>query len=305
MKLGISPDAIRSAAALVELARRTEVAGFDSIWVPDHLAFFGSPVVDPFQALAVFAAGSSNLMLGTSVYILPLRPAAQVAKATASLDVLSEGRLVLGVGVGGEFAGEFKASGVPVGERGRRTDEALFVLRHLWAGSGEAFSGRFSTIPEGTRLNPLPHRPKGPPIWVGGRADAAIRRAAATGDGYLGFLLDAAGFAKRISQVRELAARGGRDPRAIIAALVTFAYVGRNAASSIDLVTQKLEANYGVPMRNAVERYAVVGTINEGTTRARSLAEAGVEHLVLASPLRGAEFDEQLAELAKLRERVR
>ena len=302
MKLGISPDAIRSAAALVELARRTEAAGFDSIWVPDHLAFFGSPVVDPFQALAAFAAGSSSLMLGTSVYLLPLRPPAQVAKAAASLDLLSEGRLVLGFGVGGEFAGEFEASGVPVCERGPRMDEALLVLRQLWAGSGEAFSGRFSSIPQGMRLNPLPRRSKGPPVWVGGRADAAIQRAAATGDGYLGFLFDAAGFAQRMSRVRELAKGRGRDPRAIVAALVTFAYLGRNSACAIDLVTQKLEANYGIPMRAAVERYAVVGTIDECTARVGSLAEAGVEHLVLASPLRGAEFDEQLEQLAKLRQ---
>src|SRR5206468_12327530 len=133
-----SPDAIRTAPALAELAGRAEAAGFDSIWVPDHLAFFGSPVVDPFQALAAFAAGSSTLTLGTSVFVLPLRPPAQVAKAAASLDVLSEGRLVLGVGVGGEFPGEFEASGVRLAERGRRMDEALVVLRHLWAGSGKA-----------------------------------------------------------------------------------------------------------------------------------------------------------------------
>jgi probable F420-dependent oxidoreductase len=305
VKIGISPDAIRSAASLVELARRTEAAGFDSIWVPDHLAFFGSPVVDPFQALAAFAAGSSKLALGTSVFVLPLRPPAQVAKATASLDVLSEGRLVLGVGVGGEFAGEFHASGVPVGERGRRMDEALSVLRHLWSGSGEPFSGRFTTIPAGMRLNPLPHRPGGPPVWVGGRADAAVRRAAAAGDGYLGFLFDAPGFAKRMGQVRESARERGRDPDSIVAGLVTFAHVGRDSPSAIDAVTQRLEMNYGVPMRAAVERYGVVGELEACVDRARSLAEAGVEHLVLASPLRGVEFDAQFEALARLRERVR
>jgi probable F420-dependent oxidoreductase len=302
VKIGLSPDSIRPAAALAELARRTEAAGFDSIWVADHLAFFGSPVMDPFQALAAFAAGSTELQLGTSVFVLPLRPAAQVAKATASLDLLSEGRLVLGVGVGGEFAGEFQASGVPVGERGRRMDEALSVLRHLWAGSGGAFGGRFSTIPEGMRLNPLPSRPQGPPVWIGGRADAAIRRAAAVGDGYLGFLLDAPAFAKRMRQLRALAAERGRDPAAIVAGLVTFAHVARDAEAAIDAVTRRLEANYGVPMRAAVERYGVVGTREQCIARVRSLAAAGVEHLVLASPFRGAEFDEQLEELAKLKE---
>jgi alkanesulfonate monooxygenase SsuD/methylene tetrahydromethanopterin reductase-like flavin-dependent oxidoreductase (luciferase family) len=238
------------------------------------------------------------------VFVLPLRPAAQVAKATASLDVLCDGRLIFGVGVGGEFGGEFEASGVPLGERGRRTDEAIAVLRHLWAGSGEAFSGRFSTIPQGMQLNPLPLRASGPPIWIGGRADAAVRRAAAAGDGYLGFLLDEPGFAKRMRQVRALAAERRRDPDAIVAALVTFAYVGHDRASAIDHVAQTLEANYGIPMRTAVERYAVVGTLADCVDRARGLAAAGVEHLVLASPCRGAEFDEQLGELTSLREQV-
>jgi probable F420-dependent oxidoreductase len=300
MKIGISPDAIRPAAALVELARRVEAAGFDSIWVPDHLAFFGSPVVDPFQALAAFAAGSSKLVLGTSVYVLPLRAPAQVAKATASLDFVSEGRLVLGIGVGGEFAGEFEASGVPVGERGKRTDEAITVLRHLWAGSGDAFSGRFSSIPKGMRLDPLPARAGGPPIWVGGRADAAVRRAASAGDGYLGFLFDAPAFAKRMKQVRALAAERGRDPDSIVAGLVTFAHVGRDTASAVDAVTRRLEANYGVPMRAAVERYGIVGDLDACVVKLKALAEAGVEHLVFAAPFRGEEFDAQLPELAKL-----
>lgn len=300
MKLGLSPDAIRPARDLVALARRVEELGFDSIWVPDHLAFFGSPVVDPFQALAAFAAGSSRLVLGTSVFVLPLRAAAQVAKATASLDFVSEGRLVLGIGVGGEFAGEFEASGVPLGERGKRTDESIAVLRHLWAGSGEPFAGRFSSIPKGMRLDPLPARAGGPPIWVGGRADAAVRRAALAGDGYLGFLFDAGGFAKRMKQVRALAAENGRDPSAIVAGLVTFAHVGRDASSAVDAVTRRLEANYGVPMRAAVERYGIVGDLDSCRAKVKALAEAGVEHLVLAAPFRGEEFDEQLPVLAEL-----
>jgi probable F420-dependent oxidoreductase len=305
MKIGISPDAVRSAAKLVELARTAEIAGFDSIWVPDHLAFFGSPVVDPFQALAALAAGSTKLLLGTAVYVLPLRAPAQVAKATASLDVLSGGRLILGVGVGGEFPGEYQASGVPVGERGKRMDESIAVIRHLWAGSGGAFAGRFSTIPEGLKLNPLPPREAGPPIWIGGRAEAAVRRAAVAGDGYLGFLFDAPGFAKRMRQVREIAAERGRDPQRIAAGLVTFGYVGDDGAAAIDAVAKRLESNYGVPMRAAVERYGIVGELAACADRVRALADAGVEHLVLASPFRGEEFHRQLPLLAKLVDQVR
>jgi probable F420-dependent oxidoreductase len=305
MKIGLSPDAIRPARGLVALAARIEDAGFDSVWVPDHIAFFGSPVVDPFQALTAFAAGTTSLELGTSVLVLPLRAPALVAKGAASLDYVSEGRLVLGVGVGGEFPGEYEAAGVPLMERGRRMDEALAVVRQLWSGTREPFAGRFYSIRKDTRLNPLPHRVGGPPLWVGGRAEAAIRRAARAGDGYLGFLLDPAGFAKRMTRVRALAVEHGRDGNAIAGALVTFAHVGEDGEAAVRAVTERLEANYGVPMREAVERYGIVGDFGTCVERARAFAAAGVEHLVLAAPFRGVAFDAALPELARLAAAVR
>ena len=300
MKLGLSPDAVRSARELVELGRRIEDAGFASVWVPDHLAFFGSPTIDPFQALTAFAAGSRHLELGTSVLVLPLRAAALVAKSAASLDVLCEGRLTLGVGVGGEFPGEYEAAGVPLAERGPRLDEAIGVLRHLWSGSGAPFAGRFSSLRAGTRLNPLPARAGGPPIWVGGRAEVAIRRAARAADGYLGFLLDPTGFSQRMQQLRTLAAELGRDPRGILGGLLAFCHVADDAEAAVERVAKRLEANYGVPMRAAVERYGIVGSRVQCLERIAAYARAGVEHLVLTSPFRGAEFDAQLPEMARL-----
>lgn len=300
MNLGLSPDTVRRAAELAELGRRIEDAGFASVWVPDHLAFFGAPTIDPFQALTAFAAGSRRLELGTSVLVLPLRAPALAAKSAASLDALCEGRLVLGVGVGGEFPGEYEAAGVPLPERGPRLDEAIAVLRHLWSGCDAPFAGRFTTLRAGTLLNPLPARAGGPPIWVGGRANVAIRRAARSGDGYLGFLLDPQGFSRRMQQLRELASRFGRDPQRVTGALLAFCCVGDDAGATVARVAARLEANYGVPMRAAVERYGIVGSLAHCLERIEAYAAAGVEHLVLASPFRGSEFDEQLPQLARL-----
>jgi probable F420-dependent oxidoreductase len=294
VKLGLSPDTVRDARALAELARRVEDAGFASLWAPDHLAFFGSPTLDPFQALTAFAAGSRALELGTSVLVMPLRAPALVAKAAASLDALCGGRLTLGVGVGGEFAGEYEAAGVPLGERGARLDEGLAVLRHLWRGDPAPFHGRFSTLRAGTLLNPLPVRPGGPPLWIGGRADVALRRAARAGDGYLGFLLDPGGFEKRIARIQSLASRK------VTGALLTFCCVDDDASGARERVIRQLETNYGVPMRAAVERYAIVGSESECLERIAAHARAGVEHLVLTSPFRGADFDAQLPRLAQL-----
>jgi probable F420-dependent oxidoreductase len=294
VKLGLSPDTARDARALAELAGRIEDAGFASLWVPDHLAFFGSPTLDPFQALTAFAVGSKELGLGTSVLVLPLRAPALVAKAAASLDALCGGRLTLGVGVGGEFPGEYEAAGVPLAERGARLDEGIGVLRHLWSGRPTALAGRFTSLPAGAVLNPLPACAGGPPIWVGGRADVALRRAAQLGDGYLGFLLDPAGFQRRMARVRSLA------QRPVTGALLTFCCVDDDAEAARARVIRQLETNYGMPMRAAVERYGIVGPVSACLERMAAFADAGVEHLVLASPFRGPEFEVQLPRLARL-----
>src|ERR1700756_259757 len=116
---------------LVELV---DSCGFDSLWVGDHISF-ALPMLDPFLQLAQAAVVSRRLQLGTAVYLLPLRHPAPVAKQVATLDHLTEGRLVFGVGVGGEFPKEYEVCGVPLAERGARLSESLVVLRKLWSGT--------------------------------------------------------------------------------------------------------------------------------------------------------------------------
>src|SRR3954469_510543 len=120
-------------AEMESLVRLVDDCGYDSLWVGDHIAF-AVAILDPLLQLAQAAVVSRRLRLGTNVYLLPLRHPVPVAKQVASLDHLSEGRLIFGVGVGGEFPKEYEACGVPLNERGARLSEAIPMLRQLWSG---------------------------------------------------------------------------------------------------------------------------------------------------------------------------
>ena len=142
-------------AAARSQAQRAESLGFDSLWVGDHIAFH-VPIPDSLAMLAFAAGVTERITLGTSVYLLPLRHPTLIAKTTATVDLLSGGRLVLGVGVGGEFPPEFEAVGVPVAERGARADEAIGVVRRLWTEDGVAHAGKHFQFGAVT-VAPKPH----------------------------------------------------------------------------------------------------------------------------------------------------
>jgi len=156
LTFGIGPrwsEFAGSAQAIGRLAARIEVLGFDAIFVGDHLSFH-SPYLDPFVVLSIAAAHTSRLRLQTSVLILPLYQPFRLANAAATLDAASGGRLILGVGVGGEGPKDFAAVEVPIAERGRRADEILQILRRLWTEEGEVtFAGKFYRL-DGVRLQP-------------------------------------------------------------------------------------------------------------------------------------------------------
>jgi probable F420-dependent oxidoreductase len=208
---------------LVKLAEAAERLGYRTLYLPDHLlppAPYGDTyggVYEPLVTLAHLAAGTSAIRLGTSVLVLSLRSPFVVAKQVATLDRLSGGRAVLGVGVGWDRA-EFAAVGADFATRGARTDEDIALLRHLFRGGGP-FHGRFHHVEQGV-FAPVPAGPV--PIMVGGTSAAALRRAAALADEWQGVGVDAAAFARCAVRLRELSDRtprlstrlswrGGRD----------------------------------------------------------------------------------------------
>jgi len=299
VKLGIALEGIRPAAELATLAARIEKLGFASLWTPDHVSYT-QPIADPFQALSVCASATRRIALGTCVYLLPLRHPTLVAKQTASFDWLSGGRLVLGIGVGGEFPGEFAACEVPAAERGARASEAMPILRALWRGA-QPPTGRFFRVPP-TPIMPAPLQAAGPPIWVGGRSEAALRRAAWLGDGYLGYFLDPPGVQTRLARLRELRTEATDEERRgtpLTMALQTFVRTEDDRDHALARVTARLGAMYGAETQRAAGRFAIVGNGEDCRRRLGELAGAGVEHLICSPVVVSDDLEDQLERVAE------
>jgi probable F420-dependent oxidoreductase len=216
---------------LTNMGRLAEEAGADSLWVNDHLLMVESgrspypftpdgafpwpmdlPRYECLTTASFLAATTSRCRVGTSVLILPQRNVLELAKTTATLDALSGGRFVLGIGVGW-FAEEMDALGYQFDTRGRRTDEMIEVLRHCWTGRPQPFQGKEIAVPEGLIFEPRPSQPNGPPILVGGMSRAALRRAAQRGDGWLAFQrgeLDARQLADLLETLEDFREKAGR-----------------------------------------------------------------------------------------------
>lgn len=200
--------------AAVETAERL---GWETIWTTDHLLPDSSArardywsIFEAVATLAYAAGRTDRVRLGTSVLVVPMRNAVEQAKTLASVDALSDGRLIVGVGIGWseiEYANAGLADRFRV--RGAYLDEAILVWRHLWSGSREPFQGRFQSFDE-FNFEPLPVQGAQVPIIVGGRAEAALRRAGELGDGYQATSTAPAEYAQRAATVRAAARKAGR-----------------------------------------------------------------------------------------------
>jgi probable F420-dependent oxidoreductase len=218
---GARTEIIRAVAAAAE------AAGFATLWSGEHVVLVDRPAsvypysadgriavpaaedwLDPLLGLTFAAAVTSRIGVATGVLLLPEHNPVLLAKQAATLDVLSGGRLTLGVGIGWS-AEEFAALGVPFARRGERAAEYAAAMRLLWSDDVASFGGEFASF-DGVRVNPKPVRGRRIPIVVGGNSDAALRRVASFGDGWYGFNLTAAGAAERIATLAEYCEREGR-----------------------------------------------------------------------------------------------
>ncbi len=262
--------------AVAELA---EEVGYDSLWAGDHVSFH-NPIVDVTVALSTFAARTERIAIGAGVVLLPLRHPCLVAKEFASLDFVSGGRLVLGIGVGGEGGRDFEAVQVDIHERGARTDEALCALRELFSGPEATFAGRFFRF-AGVTIEPAPAQPAGPPLWVGGRSEAAVRRAGRLGDGWMPIWASPERFARGWADVRRHAREAGRDPDRLAPAVVLPALVGDHSQRAKAQLAEHLGRRYDIRVEpRLVDRYCLAGTAAECGERLRAYAEAGVRHVI-------------------------
>ncbi|MGQ9572624.1 MAG: LLM class flavin-dependent oxidoreductase [Dehalococcoidia bacterium] len=263
----------------LDQAEQVERLGFDSLWVSEHMLFY-VPTFDAVTVLAAFAARTQRILLGSAVLLLPLRHPTVIAKEVASLDIISNGRIILGIGVGGEFPREFVACGVPVNERGRRTDEAIVVMRRLWSESHVNHEGRFFRLEEAS-MEPKPVQKPGPPIWVAGRSEAAMKRAARLGDGYVPYLFSPERYRDSLAQVAALAEQGGRDPASIEPALYQFICMADTYDEARQRANRDLSVRYNQPFDRIVDRYCVLGPPDQCAERLLQYVEAGVRHFIL------------------------
>lgn len=216
----------------VTLAQAAEEAGFESIWTVEHVVVPAgyqsqypydrsgrmqggedAPIPDPLVWLTWVAAATERINLATGILILPQRNPVVLAKETATLDHLSGGRLLLGIGVGW-LEEEFAALGVPFNGRGRRTDEYVAALRTLWRDEDPSFEGKFVRFTS-ARMWPKPAREGGVPIVVGGHTEAAARRAGRLGDGFFPGRTNPERLSQLFGEMRKAAEDAGRDADAI------------------------------------------------------------------------------------------
>jgi probable F420-dependent oxidoreductase len=221
-------------AAIADVARAAEGAGIDDIWVSDHIILDPASTRPPasfHEALTVLtwaAAATERVGLGTSVLVAPYRNPVVLAKTLASLDNLSGGRVIAGL-ASGWLESEFAALAVPYRERGRRTDQAIEICRALWSGASAYALDRQSVRDHG--IAPLPARPGGPPIWVGGNSDAGIARAARAGDAWHTTVSDPAVLVGRLAVLDRALRMAGRER----ASLTVSVRVRTTAAELVDL----------------------------------------------------------------------
>ena len=270
-----------SAAPLLDLAARAESLGYDSVWVGDSL--LARPRHEPLTLLAGVAGRVKRVELGTAVLLPALRNPVLLAHQVATLDQVSEGRLILGVGFAADvpnIRAEFAAAGVPFEKRIGRMMEGLRLCRALWTGEPVTWDGRWQVA--GGTLAPTPHRPGGPPLWIGGNLQASLERAGRWFDGWFPISPDAAAFARHWAEVKAIAVDAGRDPAALSGAMYLTVCLDEDASRANTRLDAFLERYYGQPasvLRRRQAHYA--GSPSGIAPWLNGYAEAGASHLVL------------------------
>jgi probable F420-dependent oxidoreductase len=288
---------------ILMLARAIEEIGYDQIDLFDHVTVgLPSPdrresreatpiLLEPMVTLGAIASVTSRVGIGTGVLVLPQRQPALVAKQVSTLDVISGGRVRLGVGVGWQ-ASEYESLGVPFRERGRRMDEAIELMRAYWTVPSVTFEGAFYRA-EAMAMDPKPVQPGGPAIWIGGDSSAALRRAGRLGDGWIVMMNsdELAGVAsEKLAILRDAAEEAGRDPGEIgLQARISEAHdldrIGERVAALRELgftwVTVNMEILEAAGVTGLEAQIDMLGEIRERIRREVGGAPADERHLLV------------------------
>jgi alkanesulfonate monooxygenase SsuD/methylene tetrahydromethanopterin reductase-like flavin-dependent oxidoreductase (luciferase family) len=255
-------------------SREVEASGVDGVFVGDHVTFYGSGS-DGLIRLATIAAASEKLELQTCVFLLALRHPTPVALQCAMIDQDSRGRLILGVGIGGEDPNEWWACGVDPKTRARRTDEGMQILRSLWTQEETTFDGKYYKL-NSVRMRPKPFRAEGVTMQVGGRSDAALQRAGRYADGWTGIWVSTRRFTEARGKMHEAATAAGRGDVTLPRGMQFWMGVDKDKAAAREKVAGSMQAFYRIPFEQ-FERYTPFGTPEEVAEFIVPYVEAGCE----------------------------
>jgi probable F420-dependent oxidoreductase len=287
------------AAPLLALAERAEGLGYDSIWVGDSI--LARPRHEPLTLLAAVAARTKRAELGTAVLLPALRNPVVLAHLVATLDQISEGRFILGVGIASDVANiraEFLACGVPFEKRVGRMLEGLRLARALWTGTPVSWNGRW--VLEDQSLGPVPHRPAGPPIWIGGMVRASLERVGRLYDGWFPNAPSPERWRAQWDEIHQIARDAGRDPAQLTGAVYLTMTIGEDGARADERMNAFMLNYYGrTDMRARQANYA--GPAAGAAAWLNSWVQAGVQHIVLRL---AGEPERHLETIARLREQI-
>lgn len=268
------------ARELVEFGVWAEELGFDSLWVWDHI-FLGVdphfPIIDSLSLLTAIAARTSKVKLGTGILVLPARNPVLLAKQLSSMDLLSDGRLLMGM-ASGWYKREFDAIGVPFNKRGKIMDQNLEIMRRLWmedmvTQEYDQYNLRNSVMFPKPKQNPVP-------ILIGGYVDRVLKRAAQN-DGWLTYFYTPEGFTKSWKKIHDFAEEEGRDPAKLLNANQLPIMVGDSREKVHDPMMEWLEAEWDFPTWSDCTRdSAIIGNVDECVEQLQAHLDAGVQKLI-------------------------
>jgi probable F420-dependent oxidoreductase len=272
------PDAM----ALVEYGVKMEQLGFDSLWVWDHILLGvdpNFPIVDSLSLLTAIAARTTRIRLGTGILVLPLRNPVVLAKQLASMDQLSNGRLLMGM-ASGWYKREFDAVGVPFDKRGKIMDENLDILTRFWTEDMVKGEWTHHKIPAGV-MWPKPVQKPRPPILIGGYVDRVLQRAAVTGDGWLTYFYRPESFATAWAKIRAYAVEGGKNPDTLLNAAQLPIRIGRSRAEVESGMMEWLGKEWDyASWSESTKDSAILGSVDECVEQLKAHLDVGVQKII-------------------------
>ena len=291
--LGAWPFGPITPSSVLDFIDRCEALDIDSIWLSDRVAG-RDDLLEPVTFMAFMASRMRNMMFGTSVLVLPVRHPVVLAKELATLDLLSGGRLLPAVGIGPPTSDDFRATGIEREGRGRRTDEAIRLMKRLWTEDSVTFEGEYYSIRD-VSVTPKPAQPEGPPIWIGGRSRAAWKRAGTLGDGWLSSSITVDETGKGVEAIKSYAVEAGREvPDDHFGVYLPFLFTD-NRDRDLDIARPYLHGRPDVPE----SEISAVGDPDEVRARVQEYIARGATKFVMRPACPGSMWFDQLETLAR------